>query len=1719
MRAFVSEISKNGAEAYNVLKTALKKSGQEDLANFLEEAENEFASTDGDGMNSNVSNLSATESVLLQVSANRLTSTADQVQKSSDTCYKDTKGDSTVSWNADEVKRILNVLGLTEQIKTKIPISEAIQMDLSDDESKTYEYNDIPFMFLQRLLSGNSDAMDYESYSTRKEINSKSKGSVFDMYQPQENCKISPLDLFLLVFQCCDPMLKQLLVQKLYICKLALPFIYRDFLSTNFVMSVWPLRSLVIETSDVVGKMVELEILDLPSNVISFIRFGRPDFSKSKLINGILCDKWCETFFHKDRPLGMSTRYCTAGYVEMFVLPVISGGKSNFKQPILLLNLRGDVKTDFKEPVCDIVSRESDVTAIIVDSDTFDENSTLLEETVKRFSTVLLIFNGPLGQSNGKTYRMLQKFELNIKNCNKTTVRIMSTYSEINAKNFNDIITETRERISELLLSDWIVPQSLQDRFRASTIETDESECCKEARKSADTIIELMDEISLPDKWTELVTPVQNKKSKVLGDLVKESYRNKDSGSSDVIRTRMSEVRNLEEYDITSSIKSFCHCLIEHQNNLSYIHYLLRWVKILLERRKRTCVRKDVNSSLPCSDDESDRTNLPKNADSPYLEIDHIFREIGHIADFTICSKSDHKNIGFPPIPALAKIVATFVAGGYTLELLDGNNFYLPTEWIKLVLTHVHDLIGEQKVLTLSVLGVQSSGKSTLLNTMFGLKFPTGSGRCTKGIQMQIIPVRQKGITDRKHPFEYVLLIDTEGVRAPELVDTHACYRRDNEISTFITGIGDITLLNVMGENSSEMRDILQILAHAFLRLKLANKRSDIHKSCFFIHQNVSDMQVCVKMEQGLLQSVKTLDKATEEAASFERISGITRFSQVIEFVPTSHVWYLPNAWQGHPPVARVNQKYCEKCVELKYHLVNKSIDMQHKSFLTLEDTIVHMNDLWKGVLAENFVFSFRNSIEKKANILLEQKLKKELWSLERTFDELIFQKAQNSFTQCDNVSSVMKRKAELISEMTHSITNLKSKTLENMEKFFNEHDYKDIMINWKEHTIKHIHTFCLDVVDNSKPDIHRLSTNREIDIIVSTLRIKHEEDLRRKSMELQKELIPTGKDIDIEKANQRFEQIWTTFVEKSMSADIFSSYESEDSLNKFFLECLKEIYKGHITILELSLSNYSFLEKSPGIDMLSGSFEKTGIDINDINLVSEISNQEDTKFSRAKEAVESIFHDVDLIIKQVCQGKQEITYRDVRQFLNKVDNLMTNANRRNNTSFTFTIKGILKVVAHVSCFSCFRFKEANTLYQQSQSLKVRIEMYKEIERERFLAYLMERKSEDTAVCLMLHAIKENLRVILNRKISMMVKFELYDKLPSWKYALILNMLTELLIEDSFNSFMRYILRPKDYAEAWIQQKADHILFSEDSRMYEKIAETEIVIYLDDIEKSLFESSKFFSGDTSSIKQWFEHFISLLTTLKLPKECFYDAEKELERIDRLNVPEFTDKIIGKLQSISASLLNEFKATNELTKVTWSGSNPINDILDNLWGCPEACLFCGEPCIRGYTHNVEQSHSCVQHRPLGLCGVFDDTKETLFLGACHFNVMGDAEAPCNIFDFKCNPEKRIPCEEGWHRFKDYKAFVSDWDIEPESCLNSEEFWRWFICRYEKDLCKYYGAKMTNIPKSWKDIKVGSAFLLLQLAYCTGSLKSIESQLQALNTCVTFTFPDNSKETCL
>ena len=80
---------------------------------------------------------------------------------------------------------------------------------------------------------------------------------------------------------------------------------------------------------------------------------------------------------------------------------------------------------------------------------------------------------------------------------------------------------------------------------------------------------------------------------------------------------------------------------------------------------------------------------------------------------------------------------------------------------------------------------------------------------------------------------DYVAVIDTEGLMSRSKVDGTEC---DNELSTFIIGLSDLTLVIIKGEGN-EMNDVLPLAIHAFLRMNIVGLGQ--YRTCHFVHTNM----------------------------------------------------------------------------------------------------------------------------------------------------------------------------------------------------------------------------------------------------------------------------------------------------------------------------------------------------------------------------------------------------------------------------------------------------------------------------------------------------------------------------------------------------------------------------------------------------------------------------------------------------------------------------------------------------------------------------------------------------------------------------------------------------------------------------------------------------------------------------------------------------------------
>ena len=192
------------------------------------------------------------------------------------------------------------------------------------------------------------------------------------------------------------------------------------------------------------------------------------------------------------------------------------------------------------------------------------------------------------------------------------------------------------------------------------------------------------------------------------------------------------------------------------------------------------------------------------------LSSELIWRELIYMASYQQENITDNQ-VSFSD--QLSEIYKNYIYDGNPFEIIDGDSLYMPKDFLKKVFKGK-----KESVLIISVLGPQSSGKSTLLNFLFGCDFMTSTGRCTKGIYGTYI--KSTNFT----AYDSILILDTEGLLA--IMGSAEKEERtmfDRRVCLFALAVSDFVFINTRGDFDAAMNDILYVCMNSLFKLKKGN--------------------------------------------------------------------------------------------------------------------------------------------------------------------------------------------------------------------------------------------------------------------------------------------------------------------------------------------------------------------------------------------------------------------------------------------------------------------------------------------------------------------------------------------------------------------------------------------------------------------------------------------------------------------------------------------------------------------------------------------------------------------------------------------------------------------------------------------------------------------------------------------------------------------------------
>ncbi|PAA93654.1 hypothetical protein BOX15_Mlig024456g1 [Macrostomum lignano] len=975
-----------------------------------------------------------------------------------------------------------------------------------------------------------------------------------DNYQPttqknSESVFIPFCDALLFCFLSASTQLKQALTEKLFDCKLAIPLLY-SIADQNYLFT-WTLRGLVLKFPEQgsLGGSKELIVDTSLFSVVSLIRLGTSSFSKSIIANRCINKK--HDVFTVSGKNSLKKKF-TDGSIELAWMLPEENDKSGLPGAVCVLNLRVDAMKHSEQR--DFLASVSSYVIVVLPGEDYrhsDEYSKALQQLYLSKTRLVILVTTP---TIPKFLRELQQtFKTSDEKHKLELLRLKWTDAEnstIVCLDESDIAAMLKEVMFDVqrkaIFSEELTSLACFRAFgqRMKWILDDATDQVGGPIESAQCLFEnicnLSDDLAaikrkfLPLQGRLCIEISQRKKQRfrknrnMVGDEKSHWVGKMDAEIQEMRREQIILLqKQLEDYP------QLMPAFLNFTQSSNPVEVFLQQLAIKLNALsidKMTVFRRELESIWQKILKSEDTTLKSK---EHFLEmenvlndasfgLEHIFREVGQIYEAIISNAAlSAQNQEFTW--SLARFAANLLLQGHALEIIDGDTSSVATMWLQAVLNQVEDIVGAKRLLVLSVLGIQSSGKSTLLNTMFGLRFPVSAGRCTRGAFMQLVrnEPEESGLN-----VDYVAVVDTEGLRAPELGG--GMKEHDNELATMVIGLADVVLINIMGEGLSEISDVLQIVVHAFIRMKMAFKSVLLGKGCIFLHQNVAAVDSVERLRSASSRLLLELNKTVETAAGEEGAADLKRFTDIIDFDPDEDVCYWPHLWEGSPPNAPVNPDYSRKAQQAREKILKK-LKQFESSKMSFKNLSIRFCDLWDAVLKEDFVFSFQNTLELKAYKEVECKFTGISFNFESCISDWVRSYGAVKMRQCGKIDRLEVQLNGIEQLLRAKMQKEKETAQHELTEFLAGHELSHISKKWEQERLNNLETSSRRIEESSMQMLQGLKEEQRVTLVTTVTMDAYQRDILSRARTLAERT--KGEQVGEEQKTEEFEKMWNLFV------------------------------------------------------------------------------------------------------------------------------------------------------------------------------------------------------------------------------------------------------------------------------------------------------------------------------------------------------------------------------------------------------------------------------------------------------------------------------------------------------------------------------------------------------------------------------------------------------------
>lgn len=857
------------------------------------------------------------------------------------------------------LQEILSLLGLEPYQAQKLSLQDVLQ--ISSDTVKHWAPQvpkDLPWNFLRKLQALSAEARNTtmtaaeappDARPTEKESQMEeeiiywdaAEDAAADIYSfselPTPDAPVNPLDLLCALLLSSDGFLQQEVVRKMALCQFALPLVLPDSENHYHVFLLWALRGVVrtwwAQPPRGPGAPREDSLVLPRAPAFAFVRMEISSNSKSQLLNALLGPAHRpprDCFWHRGLNPGANPREIADGLVELaWALP---GGREDqdlFPEPVAFLNLRGDIGSHW--PQFKLLTEVA--SAVFILTDNISQKEYRLLQSVKgsaaKFYFILSPYRGKRNANLRHLNRLIPVLRMDLSH---VLVKVSSTDGAGFVRRVRAILAQVARSPCRRA--------SVEDMAQAARklgLRVDEDgEECQRARERAERITR---KIRDAEAFRRDELRLQGEPGRRAAQAERELCQPPRAGEAPEkcrteLRHRLLELRAQQHgqepgWGVQEFIRGLgSACPAERQ-------YFLRWMEWGLARLSRPRPRPPPEALLGLRPKQGVGFESPR---PEGLGVEHFLREMGQLYEAEACLVEAGRLAAaqrrFAHLPGLA---LELLLAGLPLELVDGATLSAPPRWVTGLLKELHGRLERRaRLVVLSALGVPGTGKSTLLNAMFGLRFPAGGrGPSPRGAFMQLLAVAE-GFS-RDLGCDHILVIDSGGLVGGAPPSAGEPFELEASLATLVLALSNVAVVSL-----ADARDVPPSVLQAFRRLE----KTGHLPNCQFVYQNLREAPAPGPRPRERRQPAETpACEASRTAAQAERQGGgLWTLAGLASRDPRKqHVWHIPSLWHGAPPMAAVSPAYSEAVFELKRCLlenIRNGLSNQNKNIQQLIELV-----------------------------------------------------------------------------------------------------------------------------------------------------------------------------------------------------------------------------------------------------------------------------------------------------------------------------------------------------------------------------------------------------------------------------------------------------------------------------------------------------------------------------------------------------------------------------------------------------------------------------------------------------------------------------------------------------------------------------------------------------------------------------------------------------------